>query len=110
MSERNAPAAPEQHRDADNEDHRGAESRTHQCSEAGSDAEVIAPPDWSVVVSEQEVSESEHECGREEVVLDADAQVHDDQGRDGRDPRTDSRAPHYGPEQGRDCEVEDDRE
>ena len=116
MQRRRSPAPPQQARDAHRRDHHDRDVGAQERAEAREQTERIAPVDGPVVIGEQELDQPEHQRAtegdleRDQDVLAAGAEEHEQRRGGGRDPRAHSRAPHDQPEQGRRDEVQTDRE
>ena len=111
VRERRPPASQDQHRDADGDDHRDPDARAHQRRGARGEAEVVAPVDRALVAREQEVHEPERERSdqghleRQDDVLVAVAEEHEDQRDDRRRPRAHADAAHDRADQERGTEM-----
>ena len=110
------PASPYQHGQPHDEDHRDCHARTEHAHESRRQAQHVSPVDRTVVVSEDQVRESQHErrapshLKRHDDVSVASAEESEERRGCGRDPRVHPCSAHHHPEQDGRRQVEDDRD
>ncbi len=115
MHRRRAPPSAQHACDADRGDHHDRDVGAQQRPEAGKESERVASIDRSVVISQQQLDEPEHQRAREgdlegdQDVLTAGTEQHEQRGGRGRNPRINSRPPHQRAEQRRRDQMQTDR-